>query len=192
MRKIVSYMFTTVDAFIAGPAGEFDAFEPSDEEMRFANELFASADGIMFGRNVYESFCPYWDTLDLADPSIPENDKAFARIFKNMKRVVFSRTLDAVPAGDILIRDDIERQVDALKQAPGRDFLLICGPELFATLAGLGQIDEFRLLIRPHARGQGMPLFGHLREQLPLRLIDTRTFASGVVMHHYAAGAETA
>jgi hypothetical protein len=50
MRKIVLYMFTTIDGFIAGPNGEFDDYEPSVEESKFANAFFSSADGILFGR----------------------------------------------------------------------------------------------------------------------------------------------
>jgi dihydrofolate reductase len=53
-------LFTTLDGFIAGPNGEFDDYIPSDEEMRFANEFFRSADGVLFGRVTYEGFVSYW------------------------------------------------------------------------------------------------------------------------------------
>jgi dihydrofolate reductase len=96
MRKIVLYMFTTLDGFIAGPNGEFDDYEPSVEEARFANAFFSSADGILFGRITYEGFVSYWDSLDLSDESISTTDIEFAKIFRKLTRVVISRTLDTV------------------------------------------------------------------------------------------------
>ena len=65
MRKIILYMFMTLDGFVAGPNDEFDEFEPSQEEHRFANELFGAMDGVIFGRRTYEGFVEYSDSLDL-------------------------------------------------------------------------------------------------------------------------------
>lgn len=185
MRKVVLYMFTTLDGFIAGPNGEFDDYVPSDEEMKFANEFFSSADGILFGRVTYEGFVSYWDTLDLTDASIGEGDAEFARIFRNMTRVVFSRTLEKVEDNTILIKDDIAAEVMKLKQEPGRDLALICGPELLATLAQLGLVDEYLILVKPRVSGRGKALFGEIKERVLLKLLSTRVFESGVVMHQY-------
>src|SRR3712207_5995282 len=149
MRNVVLYMFTTLDGFIAGPNGEFLDYDPSDEEMAFANELFGSADGILFGRAAYEGFVSYWEALDPADASIGEADVEFARIFRNMTKVVFSRTLDRVDGNAILIKGNIDTEVSKLKRQPGRNLLLICGPELLSTLVELGLVDEFRTLVRP-------------------------------------------
>ena len=185
MRSVVLYMFTTLDGFVAGPNGEFLDYEPSGEEMAFANELFGSADGILFGRVTYEGFVSYWDALDATDATIGEDDVEFARIFRNMTRVVFSMTLDRVDGNAILIKDNIAAEVSKLKRQPGRDLLLICGPELLSTLVGLGLVDEFRILIRPMILGCGKALFGDIPERLQLKLVSTRIFESGVVMHHY-------
>ena len=185
MRKVVLYMFTTLDGFIAGPNGEFDDYIPSDEEMKFANELFSSADGILFGRVTYEGFVSYWDTLDLTDASISEGDAEFARIFRNMARVVFSRTLEHVEDNTVLIKDNIAAEVSKLKQQPGRDLMLVCGPELLATLTQLGLVDEYRILVKPRVSGRGKALFGEIKERVLLKLLSTRVFESGVVMHQY-------
>jgi dihydrofolate reductase len=185
MRNVVLYMFTTLDGFIAGPNGEFLDYDPSDEEMAFANELFGSAEGILFGRKTYEGFVSYWDALDPADASIRKADVEFARIFGNMTRVVFSRTLDRVGGDAILIRDNVAAEVSRLKRQPSRDLLLICGPKLLSTLVGLGLVDEFRILVRPMVLGRGKALFGDVPESLRLKHVSTRVFQSGVVMHHY-------
>ncbi|MDQ5811246.1 MAG: dihydrofolate reductase family protein [Actinomycetota bacterium] len=185
MRNVVLYMFTTLDGFIAGPNGEFLDYDTSDEEMAFANELFGSADGILFGRATYEGFVSYWDALDPADASIGEADVEFARIFRNMTKVVFSRTLDRVDGNAILIKGNIDAEVSKLKRQPGRNLLLICGPELLSTLVKLGLVDEFRILVRPMVLGRGKALFGDIPERLRLKLASTRVFESGVVAHHY-------
>jgi dihydrofolate reductase len=185
MRKLILYMYTTLDGFIAGPNGEFDDYEPSDEEMAFANEYFASFDGILFGRVIYEGFVEYWDTLDPNDPAVSPREAEFARIFRKMTRAVVSRTLDHVEGDAILIKDDIAGEVTRLKTEPGRDYLLICGPELVGTLLPLGLVDECRLLVKPTIQGRGMALFGEIQGKQALKLLSTRVFASGVVMHHY-------
>src|ERR1043165_4956809 len=84
LRKVILYKFATLDGFIAGPNGEFDDYEPSAEEMQFANELFGSMDGVLFGRVIYEGFVDYWDTLDLTDPANNALDIEYARIFRKL------------------------------------------------------------------------------------------------------------
>lgn len=185
MRKIVLYMFTTLDGFIAGPNGEFDEYEPSLAEHQFANELFSAADGILFGRETYAGFVDYWDALDLTDASIPAVEGEFAQIFRKMIRVVFSRTLEHVPDNAILIQDNLAEAVTKIKQQSGRDLLLICGPELLSTLVQLNLVDECLLLIKPTVLGRGKALFGNIQTKLRLKLLATRVFESGAVMHHY-------
>ena len=178
-------MFTSLDGFIAGPDGEFDDYEPSVEEAQFANEFFGAADGILFGRITYEGFVSYWDTLDLNDGSIPQTDIEFAKIFRKMTRVVISRTLDKVEAHATLIKDSLAEEILRLKQAHDGYLVLICGPELLSTLVGLGMVDEYRLLVKPRVFGRGKALFGNLTKKLQLKLLSTKVFESGVVMHHY-------
>lgn len=185
MPKISLYMITTLDGFIAGPNGEFDDYEPSVEEMTFANALFRSAGGIVFGRVIYQIFADYWDTLDLSDTTLDPGERAFAEIFRSLPRVVCSRTLRAVDSKAILINDNLAAKIAALKAQPGADLLLLCGPELLASLVTLGLVDEFQMLVRPKILGHGKALFGAIAPPLPLKLLATRVFESGTVLHHY-------
>lgn len=178
-------MFTTLDGFIAGPKGEFLDYEPSAEEIEFANEVFGAADAVIFGRLTYEGFVSYWDTLDLADPAVSAWDVQFARIFRKLDRVVFSRTLPDIGGATTVVRDAIAATIGTLKEQPGRDLLLICGPDLLATLMQLDLVDQFRLLVRPTAIRRGRALFGEIQGELDLKLLSLKTFQSGVVMHHY-------
>ena len=151
----------------------------------FGNEFFRSVDGFLFGRVIYEGFVSYWDTLNLSDDSLSPANREFAHIFRHTTRAVFSRTLQQVDANAILVKDNIADEVAKLKQQPGRDLALVCGPELLATLVRLGMIDEYRLMVLPTALGLGKALFGNLQEALKLTLVSTRAFSSGTVLHHY-------
>ncbi len=134
---------------------------------------------------IYEGFVFYWDALGPTDASVSEADVEFAKVFGNMTRVVFSSTLDSVEDDTSLVKDDIAAEVSKLKQQPGRDLLLICGPELLSTLVQLGLVDKYRILVRPVVLGRGKALFGDIQEKLQLKLLSTRVFESGVVIHHY-------
>lgn len=186
MRKIVLYMSMSLDGFIAGEEGAPSAFEPSHEEHRAANDLFSTAGGVLFGRITYEGFASYWDALDPASGDFPDVEIEFARIFRQLRRFVFSRTLEAVDDKAVLIRDPIASRITALKQQPGGDLLLVCGPELLAALTALGLVDECLIVTHPVVLARGKALFGGLQQALVLRLLSTTPFASGAVMHRYA------
>jgi dihydrofolate reductase len=185
MRELVSYMFTSLDGFIADPEGGLEWAPIDDELMRFANEYFSAADGIVFGRNNYQLFVSYWDGLDPTDASVTELDVEFAQIFRKMTRIVVSRTLREVGDQTILINDDVAGRISALKEEPGRTLLLICGPELRSTLTRLGLIDRYRVLVAPVVLGKGVPQFEEAQDLMRLRLADTKVFDGGVVMLDY-------
>ena len=189
MRKLILFMSTSLDGFIGGtaeePTAEAAIDAPDHEDHQYANQLFAAADTVVFGRVTYEGFIGYWDTLDVADASVPAVEAEFAQVFRQLKRVVFSRTLTQVADNTLLVNDDIMTQVSQLKQQPGPDMLLVCGPELLATLAGLGLVDELLLIITPKAQGNGQSLFGKLHQPVKLTLKNIRAFRSGGVLHHY-------
>ena len=165
MGNVVLSMFITLDGFIAGPNDEFDAFDPSEEELMVGNEFFRSVDGFLFGRVMYEGFVSYWDALDPNDGSLSPANRAFAEIFRTKTRVVFSRTLMQVDANALLIKDNLAAEVSKLKHQPGRDLALVCGPALLATLVRLGLIDDYRLMVPTpmllDVKGTGKCLLSH-------------------------------
>jgi uncharacterized protein YndB with AHSA1/START domain/dihydrofolate reductase len=126
MSELVSYMFISLDGYIADAGGGLEWTPIDDELMRFANEVFSNVDGIVFGRNVYDGFVSYWDHLP-SDASAA--DVEFAAIFKDLDRIVVSSTLDDA-TGHTVIRDDVAGQIAAAKEHARRDLLLICGPAL--------------------------------------------------------------
>ena len=183
MRKLIYSMTTSLDGFIAGPAGEIDWSAPDEELHRFHNEQTALLGGHLLGRRLYETML-YWETVD-QDPTAGEIALEFARIWNALPKVVFSRSLDTVEGNARLVRDDLAEEVARLKSEPGKD-LGAGGATLAASLTRHGLIDEYRMFVRPVVLGAGTPYFPPLAQRIDLELLETRTFGSRVVYLRYA------
>jgi dihydrofolate reductase len=85
------------------------------------------------------------------------------------------------------VRDNIAEEVTKLKRQPGKD-MAVGGPTLASTFMRLGLIDECRLVVHPVVLGRGKPFFPALDDRISLRLVETRTFGSGVVYLRYQRG----
>ena len=183
MRKLIYSMTTSLDGFTAGPAGEIDWSAPDEELHRFHNEQTAELGGHLLGRRLYETMVS-WETVD-QNPSAGEIELEFARIWKALPKVVFSRTLNAVEGNARLVRDGLAEEAARLKREPGKD-LAVGGAGLAASLTRLGLIDEYRMFVSPVVLGAGTPYFPPLEQTIDLELLETRTFGSRVVYLRYA------
>ena len=182
MRKLIYSMGVSLDGFIAGPAGEIDWTAPDPELHRFHNEQARAVGTHVCGRRLYEEM-RYWDTAE-EDPSLPEHELEFARIWKAMPKLVFSTTLEQVAGNARLAGDGLAAEVAELKQQPGND-LAVGGAGLASSCMRLGLIDEYRLFVSPVALGGGTRFFPALDERINLELVETRTFGSRVVYVRY-------
>jgi len=134
------------------------------------------------GRRLYETMT-YWETIDERS-SVPEHELEFARIWKDIPKLVFSKTLEKVQSNARLVRDGVAQEVSQLKEQPGKD-LAVGGAGLASALMKLGLIDEYRLFVSPVVLGGGTPYFPTLDEKINLELVETQTFGSRVVYLHY-------
>ncbi len=182
MRKLIYSMGVSLDGFIAGPGGEIDWSAPDEERHRFHNEQVRELGAHLCGRRLYEVMV-YWETAD-QNPSASEYELEFARIWKDLPKVVFSKTLEKVEGNARLVREGAAEEVAKLKEQPGKD-LAVGGAGLASTLMKLGLIDEYRLFISPVVLGGGTPYFPALDERIDLELVETRTFGSRVVYVRY-------
>jgi dihydrofolate reductase len=182
MRKLIYSMSVSLDGFMAGPGGEIDWSVPDDELFRFHTEQVRELGGHLLGRRLYETMA-YWETAE-EQPSLPEPEREFARIWKDLPKVVFSRTLETVVGNTRLVRDGTAEEVARLKEEPGKD-LAVGGAGLAAGLMELGLIDEFRPFVIPVVLGGGTPFFPAVDEKVALELVETRTFGGGVVYLRY-------
>jgi dihydrofolate reductase len=182
MRKLIYSMGVSLDGFIAGPDGEIDWSAPDEELHRFHNQQTRELGAHLCGRRLYEVM-RYWETINERS-SIPEHELEFARIWKGLPKIVFSKTLEKVQGNARLVRDSVAEEVARLKEQPGKD-LAVGGAGLAATLIKLGLIDEYRLFVSPVVLGGGTPYFPALDEKINLELVATQTFGSRVVYVRY-------
>lgn len=182
MRKLIYSMTVSLDGFIAGRDGEIDWSAPDEELHRFHNQQTRELGAHLCGRRLYEVMV-YWETAD-ENPSLPEHELEFARIWKDLPKIVFSETLDTVEGNARLVRGSVVDEVAKLSEQPGKD-LSVGGAGLASSLMELGLIDEFRLFVSPVVLGAGTPYFPALQERINLELVETRTFGSRVVYVRY-------
>ena len=182
MRKLIYSMGVSLDSFIAGPGGEIDWSAPDEELHRFHNQQARETGAHLCGRRLYEEM-RYWETAD-ENPSAPEHELEFARIWKDTPKIVFSTTLESVEGNARLVRDGVAEEVAMLKEQPGKE-LSVGGAGLASTFMRLGLIDEYRLFVSPVVLGGGTPYFPALDERIDLELIETRRFGSRVVYVRY-------
>jgi dihydrofolate reductase len=185
MRRVIYSMTVSLDGFIADPSGEIDWSAPDEELHRFHNDQVRELGGYLLGRRLYEEML-YWEAAD-ENPSATDFEREFARIWQDLPKVVFSRTLENVEGNARLAEGGIAEEVARLKQEPGKD-LGVGGAGLAATLVELGLVDEYRLFVSPVVLGGGTPFFPALDERVNLELVETRTFGSRVVYLRYRGG----
>jgi dihydrofolate reductase len=185
MRKLIYSMNVSLDGFIAGRAGEIDWGAPDEELHRFHNRQTGELGVQLCGRRLYETML-YWETA-AENPSAAEYTLEFARIWKALPKVVFSRTLESVEGNARLLPPDrVADEVAKLKEQPGKA-LAVGGAGLAATCIQLGLIDEYRLFVCPVVLGGGTPYFPALDDRFNLELAETQTFSSRVVYLRYRA-----
>ena len=157
---------------------------PADEELhRHAIKNLNQADALLFGRVTYEmmeaAFRPPAGTV--ANPDWME---PFARTIHAAKKYVVSSTLDRVDWNAELVRGDLAKAVQQLKQEPGKG-LFTGGVKLPLALAELGLIDEYELIVHPRLAGHGPTLFAGLSKHIDLRLVGRLELGSGAVAMRY-------
>jgi dihydrofolate reductase len=86
----------------------------------------------------------------------------------------------------IIISDDVEHRIKALKQQSGSEILIFGSPSAAHSLMQYGLIDEFWFFVNPVlVGGGGIPLFNNTQLATQLKLVNTKTFTNGVVCLHY-------
>lgn len=183
MRKVIYAMLVSLDGYIEGPGGDLSWSVPDAELHRHFNEMDARADAHFYGRGLYEIMSAFWPTAGENPEASPE-ELEYAKIWKRMPKVVFSKTLEKVDWNSRLVRGDIAEEVNKLKAQDGNE-LSVGGAGLAASFTALGLIDEYHLYFQPVVLGGGKPMFGKMTERLNLKLIENHTFNSGVVLLKY-------
>ena len=184
MPRLIYSAIASLDGYIEDERGKFDWAAPSAEVLGFVNDLERPIGTYLYGRRMYETMV-YWETASGPEQSPESRD--FAEIWLAADKVVYSESLTAPSS----TKTRIEREFDPvavrqLKAAASRD-ITIGGPALAGAGIAAGLVDELQLFLVPIVVGGGKPALPP-GVRVPLRLIDQRRFADGVVYLHYRLG----
>ena len=178
---VIYSMSVSVDGFVTDRHGGIGWTAPSDELFRFHLEQVGALGGYLLGRRLYEAM-RVWET----DPAMraTEARAAFADVWCAIPKVVFSRTLDGVQGNARLAEASVAEEVAAALDATDED-VEIGGAGLAAQAFELGLVDELRVFRYPVVVGGGTPFLPPVTEDVPLDLIESRTFDSRVIYERY-------
>ena len=183
MRKIIYSMSVSLDGFVETPDPSIDWVIVDEELHTFFNDQAREIGTSIYGRRMYELMTAFWPTEQAVRSELPYIAE-YARIWKDTPKIVFSKTLEKVEWNSRLMRKVTAEEIAELKAQPGKD-MDIGGPTLASAFIKLGLIDEYQLFVNPVVLGGGRPFFPPLRQPIKLRLLETRTFGSGVVYLRY-------
>jgi dihydrofolate reductase len=173
VRRVVVSTYVSLDGVMEAP----EQWQVWNEEMdKYAWEQLLASDALLLGRGVYQVFAASW----------PSRGGEFAARMNRLPKFVVSTTLDEVEwSNSSLISGDVPEEVAKLKQQPGQDILVYGSGELMHTLMRHDLIDEYRFWVNPVVVGSGKRLFPDGSSRTALRLVDTTTFSTGVVILAY-------
>jgi len=184
-RKIMAFMHVSLDGFVAGPNGEMDWITMDDEIFEDAIDLATEADTALYGRTTYEMMESYWPSV-LKSPEATKNELHHATWVENVSKIVFSTSLDKAEWNNTkLMKRNVKYEVAKLKQQPGKNMMIFGSPRLTHSFMQMGLIDEYRINVNPVVLGNGLPLFRNIEDRINLKLLNARTFESGVIGLHY-------
>jgi dihydrofolate reductase len=183
MRKLIFGMNVTLDGYIAAPGDDISWGGPAEEVFLFWCEQMRTISMSLYGRKLWETMSSHWPTAD-EQPGATTAEIDFARNWRATPKVVFSSTIDKVDGNARLVTGDAVAEITRLKAEDGGP-MEIAGATLAAAAMRAGLIDEYLIVTYPVLVGGGTPFFTALDDWVDLNLVETRTFADGVVLTRY-------
>jgi dihydrofolate reductase len=179
MAKLIYSTIASLDGYIADEDGNFDWAAPDEEVHAFVNDLERPVGTYLYGRRMYEVMA-VWETID--DPAPVMRD--YAEIWRAADKVVYSKTLDAVPTPRTRLERDFDPDAVRRMKATAQSDISVGGPELAAQAIAAGLVDELHLFVTPVVVGRGKRSLPN-NVRVNLELLDERRFGDGVVHLHY-------
>jgi dihydrofolate reductase len=177
MRKITAGLFISLDGVVEAPdQWHFPYF---NEEMGAAvDATLGAADTVLFGRKTYDSFAGAWPEREAAGAE----DAGLAKALGDARKIVVSnQRLEFTWRNTEQLEGDFVEAVTALKNEPGGNIALSGSVSVVRQLLAAGLLDELHLLVHPIAVRKGMRLFDEGGTPIPLTLISSESFKTGVV-----------
>ena len=178
MRKIIVYIATSADGYIARKDGAVDWLDrPRTAGDYGMGKFFKSIDTILWGRKTYDMVLRF------------QKDGKAAPNMGDIKNYAFSsKPPNKVAEGYEFVKEPIKKFAKRLRSQKGKDIFMMGGAGIIASFLDAGEIDEFIIHVIPTFIGEGIPLIAPSRRNVPLKLISSKKFSDGVVRLHYAVG----
>jgi dihydrofolate reductase len=188
MRRITAGLFIALDDVVEAPdQWHFPYF--NDEMGAAVDATLGAADTVLFGRKTYDSFAGAWPERETAGGE----DAGLAKKLGDVRKVVVSnQKLEFTWRNSEQLEGDLVEAVTALKNEPGGNIGLSGSVSVVRQLLAAGLLDELHLLVHPIAVRKGMRLFDEGETPIPLRLISSETFETGVLNLVYGPAESTA
>jgi dihydrofolate reductase len=176
-RKIVVYIATSADGFIARPDGDVEWLNRRPRTVDYGmREFYPTIDTILWGRKTYDWVRTFYrkqgKTSGLFDTSVAN--------------YVFSRTPPRRPASGVeFVSEPVTSFAQQLRVEPGKHIWMMGGATLIASFLDAGELDEFDIHVIPVFIGEGIPLMAPRHRDVPLRLLASRKYPDGVVRMRY-------
>jgi len=182
MTKLIYFMPTSLDGFIAGETDSLDWSAPDEEVSAFINDRHLPIGTYLYGRKEYETMM-IWGTPDVI-PDLTPAMMEFGRIWQAADKIVYSKSLETVSTPKTRLEREFEPQaVRDLKAQLPHD-ISVAGPNLAAQAIRAGLVDEYQLLVVPVLLGGGKRILPS-SVRLQLDLLDERRFGNGWVYLRY-------
>jgi dihydrofolate reductase len=183
MRKIIANLFISLDGVVEEP-GDWHFPYFNDEMGAAVDAVLGRADTMLLGRKTYEDHAGAWPQLEAAGGE----DAEFAKVLGDARKIVVSHQRPELTwRNSEHLEGDLVEGVAALKREPGDGHIAMSGSiSVVRQLLAAGLLDELRLLVHPIAVRKGMRLFDEGERPIPLRLISSEAFSTGVLNLVYA------
>ncbi|MDB5159672.1 MAG: dihydrofolate reductase [Mucilaginibacter sp.] len=185
MRHLIFFMHISLDGFVAGPNGEMNWIYVDEAMFDFVATMTEQADTALYGRVTYEMMQSYWPKAG-EHPNASKHDIEHSAWYNKVSKVVLSKTMSEKGLGNTtVISGQLADNIHRIKKQEGKNILIFGSPRASQSLLNEGLIDEFWLFVNPIILGKGMPLFKDITGTTKLKLVASKTFASGVIALHY-------
>ena len=185
MRNLIFFMHTSLDGFVAGLKGEMNWIKVDDEMFDFVATMTDTADTALYGRVTYEIMQSYWPNAG-KEPNASKHDKEHSAWYNKVSKVVLSKTISEKGLDNTtVISGQLTDNINKIKKQDGKNILIFGSPRASQSLLNEGLIDEFWLFVNPIILGQGLPLFKDITGTTKLKLVESKTFACGVIALHF-------
>jgi dihydrofolate reductase len=167
MRKIILFIASSLDGFIAREDGSIDfLFTEGDYGYK---KFLASVDTVLMGMKTYRQVLTFGD--------YPYREK---------RSIVFTREKKLKKDNNTEFNSDPVTLVKKLKKHKGKDIWLVGGSEIITVLMNAGLVDEIINSVHPILLGRGIPLFKDIRKDVKLKLVNSKGYESGLLQVEYA------